>query len=157
MTAPTITRIGAVLTGLTTLATTALADVDPKIEVLDGPRLGELPWRHLMLGITEPTGPAPYTTHYVRQDGLGAPRYVEEWEIRCGLCLAHGDNDVASLRAEAVEVLGLLDAALRAAHVSRGVWDDAGLGEADMQWFPFPNQSGATVLVYFSIEGSSLL
>lgn len=156
MTAPTITRIGAVLAQLATIAEAAVADVDPEIEVLDGPRLGELPLRHLMLGITDSPDTAPYTTHYVRQEGLGV-RYVEEWQVRCGLCLAHGDNDVASLRAEAVDVVGRLDAALRASLVVPDVWNDAGLGEADWQWYPVTNANGATVLVFFSLEGSSLL
>lgn len=157
MTAPTITRIGAVLDALVALAGTALADIDPVIEVMDGPRLGELPWRHLMFGVTDSPDVAPYTTSYTRQEGLGAPRYVEAWEVRCGLCLADGSNDVAALRAEAVTVLGLLDAALRASDQLAGVWDVAGLGETPMAWYAVPHQSGSTVLVAFSLEGESLL
>lgn len=157
MTAPAISRIDDVLTALATIAAAALEDVTPAIEVMDGPRLGELPWRHVMFGI--PDGDiAPYTTSYTRQDGLGAPRYVEEWEVRCGLCLAHGANDVAPLRAEAVEVLGMLDTALRTAHTGPTVpWDEAGLGESGMRWYAAQNGDGATVLVYFSLEGASLL
>lgn len=158
MTAPAISRIDDVLTALAALATTALAAVTPAVEVMDGPQLGELPWRHLMFGITDSPDTAPYTTRYARQDGLGAPRYVEEWEVRCGLCLAHGNNDIASLRAEVVDVMGLLDTALRAAHTGPAVpWDEAGLGESEMQWYPVRNQAGATVLVFFSLEGASLL
>jgi len=152
-----ITRVPAVLEKLVEVATAALADVEPAVVVMDGPRLGELPWRHLMLGITDSPDTAPYSTHYTRQDGLGRPRYVEEWTVRCGLCLADGGDDLAGLRAEAAELLGLLDAALGDAHVTEGVWDDVGLGEADMQWYAVPNKAGSTVLVYFSIEGSSLL
>lgn len=157
MTVPTITRIDAVLTALAAVAAAALTDVEPAIEVMDGPRLGELPWRHFMLGITDSPDTAPYTTHLVRQEGLGRPRYTEEWEVRCGLCLADGSADVAGLRAEAAQVLGRLDEALRDAHVQAGVWDEVGVGEADMRWYPVPNETGATVLVFFSLEGSSLL
>lgn len=157
MTTPTLTRIDAVLTNLVAVAGAALKGVDPELEVMDGPRLGELPWKHLMFGITDSPDVAPYTTQVTRQDGLGAPRYVEAWEVRCGLCLAHTGNDIAPLRAQAVDVLAALDEALRAVNVRRGVWDDAGLGEAGVQWYPVRNQGGATVLVFFSVEGSSLL
>lgn len=157
MTAPTITRIDVVLTQLEAIATAALADVDPEIEVLDGPRLGEQPWRHLMLGITEPPDVAPYTTQVERQDGMGRRRYVESWTVRCGLCLADGSNDLAALRSEATTVLGLLDDALRESPVVAGVWDEAGIGDAEMTWYPVPNQAGSTVLVFFSLEGAALL
>ena len=156
MTAPTITRIADVLAALKTLAEAATAGV-VGFEVLDGPRLGELPWKHLMLGITDTPDTPPYTTHYSRQEGFGRPRYVEEFTIRCGLTVADGSGNLAGVRAEVVSILGLLDVALRDAHTDSGTWDQIGIGEADMTWYPVPNQDGSTVLVFFSIEGSSLL
>lgn len=158
MTVPTITKIDAVLTKLEAIAKAALEGVAPKVVVMDGPQLGEPEWRHFMLGISDTPETPPYTTHYVRQEGLGRPRYVEEWEIRCELSLADGSNDVAALRTEAAALLGLLDSAVRDAHAGEGVpWVDAGLGDADMRWYLGPTPEGATVLVFFSIEGSALL
>lgn len=158
MTVPPISRIPAVLDGLAEVVEDALADVDDPIEVLDGARVGELPWRHLMLGVTDSPDSAPYTTQYERQDGLGAARYVESWEVRCGLCLAAGDTfALKGLRAEVAGVLQLIDEALRGSHRLVDVWDDAAIGDAPMTWFPVLGPQGATVAVFFSIEGRSVL
>jgi len=158
MSAPPISRIDAVIDELATVLAAALADLSDPVEILDGARVGELPWRHLMLGVTDSADVAPYTTRYERQDGLGAARYVEAWEVRCGLCLAAGDTfALKGLRAEAAGVLQLLDTALRAAHRRGGVWDDAAIGDAEMAWYPVLNERGATVVVFFSLEGRSVL
>lgn len=155
MTVPTITRIAAVMDALADLTRTALTPLG--VEVLDGPVLGELPWRHLMIGITDSPDTPPYTTRYTRQDGLGRPRYVEDFEIRCGLSIADGSNDLTGVRDDAVAALEALDTALGAQHTNPGVWQEIGLGEAPMSWYPVPHAAGSTVAVFFSIEGSSVL
>jgi hypothetical protein len=149
---PTLTRIPVVLPRLVQIATDALDDV----QVLDGPRAGELDARILIVGLPGDGGRAPYSTSTTQQDGLGRPRLREDWTVHCLLSLATGTADVAGMRTACGSALGHLDDALRDAHVVPGVWDRARLG-GDMDWLAMPTTTGALCSVVFDITGSGLL
>jgi hypothetical protein len=106
------------------------------------------------LGLLDGDRPG-YRTRISRERGLGGVVLREHWQVHCMLSLTVGDNDVAPLRAEAVALLDLLDAALRVQVVLDGVWQRAAL-DGQMDWIPLLGPSGAAMTVIFDIEGESL-
>lgn len=154
------TRIGDVLPALAALAEVAVAPLvtsDDPIAVMDGPQLGEQPWQLVVLGVTDSPDIPPYTTRFELQEGLGAPRYVEVVAVRCLVSVARGDDDLVAARDRVVVIVTALDTALRAGHHLVGVWDDAGFASDAWQWYPAPTPAGASVVVFFTLEVSSLL
>lgn len=155
-----VTRLDQVLPALVEIVREAvgpLATDEAPIEVLDGPRLGELPWRVVVIGLTDTPDTPPYTTRYEAQDGLGRPRYVEVASVRCLVSVARGDDDLLAARAEAIAIVAALAAALRDHHTNPGVWDGAGFAGDAWAWYPMPTENGATVAVFFSLEVETLL
>lgn len=157
MTTPTITRIHDVLTQLTPLIAGAVPE---GVKVWDGPRLAEFPEELVLLGFSsDPQTTPPYTCRYAQQDGMGAHRYVETFAIRALVSVTvRGDEAVAAARGRAVEIIEAIDTVLRAHQVLRGVWDDIGVGDTEIEWFPIPlDLSGTNVSAFMSIEGTALL
>lgn len=158
-----ITRIHAVLTTLTPLLGDAMpagATPDETVAVWDGPRLGEWPWQIVVLGLSDdPQANPPYTCRYTEQDGLGRPRYVEVFAIRTLVSVSVGQDDaIPAARARVVEILGAIDTVLGDHQVVRGVWDDIGIGDTQIDWFTRPSEHGGVVVwAFVSIEGSAIL
>lgn len=158
-----LTRIHAVLTTLTPLLEAAVPDgatARERVVVWDGPRLGEWPWQVVVLGLSQDNGGTnAYTCRYTRQDGLGAPRYLEHFAIRTFVSVSLAADDAApQARARVVEILDSIDAALRANPVVQGVWDDIGVGDTDIEWQMAPGEDfGTNVSAFVSIEGSAIL
>lgn len=128
-------------------------------QVLDGPHLGELLADCLVIGLTDSADRAGYESRVTRQEGVGRPRLVEAFVVRCLVTSATGDTDehaVARLRARCGKVLADLDAHLRALGPVQGLWDQIGL-TGDTDWIPLQDQDGAAMNVLFMIEGAALL
>jgi hypothetical protein len=163
MSGDTITRIHAVLTTLTPLLDAAMpegATPDETVAVWDGPRLGEWPWQIVVLGLSDdPRANPPYTCRYQQQDGLGRARYVETFAIRTLVSVSVGQDDaIAAARARVVEILGAIDTVLGEHQVERGVWDEIGVGDTQIDWFTTPSEhGGVNVSAFVSIEGSAIL
>ncbi|MCP2265570.1 hypothetical protein ACFQHV_00990 [Promicromonospora thailandica] len=147
-----ITRIGSVIAKVVEIALT----LDPdRLQVLDGPTVGELADDVLLIGMPDGNKPG-YKTTATRQQGMGRPRLNEAWEVHCLLSLNSGANDLVALRARAVALLGLLDAKMRDDHTVDGVWDRAAL-LGDMDWIPLQGAAGATLAILFDVSGEALL
>lgn len=144
------TRIDDVVAAIVTV----LADATG-VEVQDGPRLGEVLFETIVVGITDDPDSAPYSVTVNAMQGLGRPRNREDWVVRCLLTVTQGDGLPAQVRSRAVELLELINAAVGDAHVG-DAWERARLGSA-LDWFPLGHGDGATMNVLFSITGSSLL
>lgn len=146
-----LTRVADVIEALVPLARTATG-----LQVLDGPHVGEPMDEVLVIGLSESADRPGYQVRLTRQEGTGRPRYQELVEIRCLLSLTSGTSDVAPLRRRAADVLGLLDTALRDRVSSPGAWDRA-LLSGDHDWVPILSETGALVVVMFSITCVSLV
>lgn len=146
-----LTRIPAVLDKL--LEVSAVRDDVP---VLDGPTLGEIPPRVIIVGMPSMASDGSgYTTTYDRMEGYGRTRYVERWTVSCCLSLlsAHaGRATVKGLRDEAGDILSEIDTALRDLGAVEGVWDRANL-TGDATWLPVQHPQGTSMHVFYDIAG----
>ncbi|WP_182112891.1 hypothetical protein [Actinotalea sp. JY-7876] len=156
MSGPTITRIPGVVDALLELLRDALPD---EVQVADGPTIGVILQEALCVGFSEATDSPGYQATLERSQGMGRPRFEEQFEVRCFLTVASGDTDDGSVRrarTRCAEHLVVIDGALRDAHVTGGAWDRAALGP-DMRWTPVVDSEGTLCNVFFSIVGASLL
>lgn len=152
MTAPSLTRIGVVVDRLVAIAKTLGED----LQVVDGPYIGELDPRVFVIGLMESPERPGYSTSVRRQEGMGRPRLVEDFEVRCLLSIASGDIDMEAVRNECVQILTNLDVALRDDHHQADVWDRVLFGPRT-DWVPLQTPNGAVCNVLFTVEGTSLL
>ncbi len=150
--APSLTRIDVVVDTLIELA----SGIDPALQVLDGPHVGEILADVIVVGLSENPERPGYTTSVSRLEGFGRPRLEENWTVRCLLSVMTGDSDIPAMRARAVAIITALDTALRDAHHLEGVWDRARFG-SEAQWVPIQYEQGTVVNVLFTVEGTSLL
>jgi len=148
---PTLTRVPQVATQLVALAAAAAPDV----QVVDGPFVGELGDRVLVVGFPEGGAPA-YEATVARQQGMGRPRLQESWTVHCLLSLTSGRIALTGLRDECAQILALIDEQLRDDVVVDGVWQSASLSGA-MQWLPINGPHGSSCNVIFDVVGTSLL
>ena len=149
----TVSRLDVVLDRLVTVCAGATAA--QKVQVIDGPYVGELAADILLLGLPDGAQPG-YRSTVTKQQGYGRPRLTEEWDVHCMLQLTTGTNDVAGLRSRAVVVLGLIDHALREQARVEDTWDRAGVA-GQLDWVPLLGQAGASVTVLFNLTGAALL
>lgn len=152
---PAITRVPAVIDHLLDLFRAA----SPHLQVADGPTIGVVMSEAICVGFSENPDSPGYETSVEKMDGIGRPRYVEAFTVRCFLTLSAGDTDEGSvkrLRDRAGELLALLDTALRADHTKTGIWDRAQLG-SEFGWVPIIDEHGTVCNVFFSVIGASLL
>lgn len=153
MSGPALTRVAVVVDKIIEIA----KDLDVgDLDVVDGPRVGELDDRVLVVGLMESAERPGYVAEVRRQEGMGRPRLVEDFEVRCLLSIASGDIDVAELREECVTIITALDEALRSSSRVGDVWDRVMFGPRT-DWVPLQASEGAVCNVLFTIEGTSLL
>lgn len=152
------TRMPEVLDQLiATFKAATVTDEHPEgIQVTDGPHIGEVMYEAIVVGFTDGPDRPGYNATVSRQPGMGAPRLQEDFTVRSLLTLTSGDTDIRALRNRAGELLGLIGAALAGIHVKDGVWERATLN-GDTEWIPIQHPDGATVNVFFQVDGSSLL
>ena len=151
MAGPGPTRIAQVIDTLLALCATSTG-----LQVTDGPHLGELMDEAICLGFTDGPERPGYAVAVRRQEGMGRPRLAEDFTVRSLLTISSGDTDMSALRGRAADLLGQIDTALRDDVVHGGAWDRAALG-GEMEWIPIQHSAGATVNVFFTVEGTSLL
>lgn len=147
------TRIGDVVDHVRQVTAAAVGE---GWQVLDGPLIGELMDKAVVVGFTESVDRPGYTTAREQMDGYGRPSYREDFTVRCLLTIASGDTDLAPLRDQATTALAAIEDALRAQHVAAGVWNRAGL-TGDTQWIPLQDPNGAAMNVIYTVEGTCLL
>lgn len=152
MSNPSLTRIDVVVAKIVAIAQALEHD----LQVIDGPYLGELDPRVLVVGLMESPERPGYSTSVRRQEGMGRPRTVEDFEVRCLLSIASGDTDMDAVRAECVQIITDLDVALRDDHTAPGVWDRVLFGPRT-DWVPLQTPAGAVCNVLFTVDGTSLL
>jgi len=150
----TVTRMPEVIDALLTIIEEAT-----KLQVTDGPHLGELMDAAVVVGLTDGPETPGYRTDLEPLDGSGRrARYRESWTVHCLLTLVSGDTAMASLRAEAGGHLAAILEALRyqPADGARPPWDTIPR-IARTQWAPIQDQNGAAVNVVFDVVGTCLL
>lgn len=151
MTGPSLTRIDVVVDALIDLLVSATG-----LQVADGPHIGEVMAEAICVGFSQGPDLPGYETRVARQDGMGRPRMLEEFTVRMFMTISSGEDDMATLRARAAALLGLIDTALRDAHHNAGVWDRASIGPS-VEWVPVFDATGGLCNVFFTVVGASLL
>lgn len=156
-----LTRVGDVVTAVLTvahdLADALVADnPDLPLEVHDGPALGVIYDRALIIGLPDGPDNPGYRASTERAQGMGR-RKSETVTVHCLLTLSTGDEDAMSdLRSQALTVMRYLDASLRSDDVTKRPWQRvAVLGDAD--WVGVLHQEGSTLNVLFDVEAVCLL
>lgn len=151
---PLLTRVPQVLERLVELMVQAC----PAARVLDGPIVGQVMSDDVLcVGLSDAQDEPGYSAQVERMEGLGRPRYVEEWSVATMLVVSSGEaNGIADLRVRAGGMLEAIDDLVRDASVEDGVWQSAGLGPR-MSWLPVQDESGSALMVFFVVMGRSAL
>lgn len=139
------TAVPTVLAALTTLATTALPDV----QVIDGPPGSQVAGDDVLcIGWSDGTTPAALANRETPDYG---GRQREEGDVVCVADCYSGDRDFPALRARAGAILRTIYAQLQAQPGIAGAVDAAWLGEAT-EWAQMDTADGCAVRVSFSVH-----
>jgi hypothetical protein len=130
---------------------------DDVVDDIDGPpvTLAGLGDDVLSVGFSAPGG-LSIDVQVEKQQGLGAPRYAEVFQVFMVFSSVSGDTDLEARRARCLWALTKVQTILEADRGLGGVVDAVGLGPA-MEWGQDQHEDGCTVAVGFSIVGSALL
>lgn len=157
----TLTRVGDVVAAILHVAQDLAAALvtdnpDLPLEVHDGPSLGVIYDRALIIGLPDGADNPGYRATTERAQGMGR-RKTETVTVHCLLTLSTGDDDaMADLRSQALTVMRYLDASLRSEDPIDEPWQRvAVLGDAD--WVGLLHQEGSTLNVLFDVEAVCLL
>jgi hypothetical protein len=149
----TASRVPAILTALTTIATTALAATSCK--VYRGPFVTGDPGTSLFIGYDgDPTGEFRAVTFTSQWAGLGARARDEVFEVACAITLLSGGGDVAEATNDVYTLHTLFEAAVRAdPALSQAPRLTAELSSGEL--FTMPHPSGLQVLLSFAVRVSA--
>ena len=152
MEADTTTRVPATVDALVERLTIAFGS---EALVLDGPRAAQdLPPDVVVIGQPNTVGEA-FNNDVTRTDGLGH-RYVETFEIYCVVSSTCGDTDMKARRDRCLEMLAVVENALKEDRGIGGACDVAGLGP-NMRWAQAQTKDGAVCDLAFSVVGRAAL
>lgn len=146
-------RVPAILTALTTTATTALSATTCK--VYRGPFVTGDPGTSLFIGYDgNPAGEFRAVQVVSQWAGLGARARDEQFDVACAITLLSGSGDVAQATDDVYALHTLFEAAVRASPaLSQAPRLTAELSAGEL--FTMPHPSGLQVLLSFTVRVSA--